>query len=87
MSLEQWTPHRCRRGVCSAWPTPTARDHRGGQAYRVGDPRRHGGWNLNDWAAANPGTGHLRGQIGHLNPPWVEWLMGFPAGWTELETP
>lgn len=19
---------------------------------------------------------------GHLNPTWVEWLMGFPAGWT-----
>lgn len=22
---------------------------------------------------------------GQLNPPWVEWLMGFPAGWTALE--
>jgi hypothetical protein len=21
---------------------------------------------------------------GELNPPWVEWLMGFPLGWTEL---
>jgi hypothetical protein len=21
---------------------------------------------------------------GPLNPTWVEWLMGFPAGWTEL---
>ena len=30
------------------------------------------------------------GKIGHLNPTWVEWLMGFPTGWTELrhsETP
>jgi hypothetical protein len=27
---------------------------------------------------------------GQLNPPWVEWLMGFPIGWTDLgpsETP
>jgi hypothetical protein len=27
---------------------------------------------------------------GHLNPQWVEWLMGFPIGWTDLkhsETP
>jgi hypothetical protein len=27
---------------------------------------------------------------GQLNPPWVEWLMGFPEGWTDLkpsETP
>jgi hypothetical protein len=24
---------------------------------------------------------------GALNPEWVEWLMGFPAGWTNLEKP
>ena len=27
---------------------------------------------------------------GALNPTWVEWLMGFPLGWTDLnasETP
>ena len=23
--------------------------------------------------------------IGYLNPEWVEWLMGFPIGWTDLE--
>lgn len=31
-----------------------------------------------------------RGRIGYLNPAWVEWLMGFPIGWTDLnasETP
>jgi hypothetical protein len=22
---------------------------------------------------------------GKLNPQWVEWLMGFPIGWTDLE--
>jgi hypothetical protein len=22
---------------------------------------------------------------GQLNPMWVEWLMGFPIGWTDLE--
>jgi hypothetical protein len=22
---------------------------------------------------------------GVLNPPWVEWLMGYPIGWTELK--
>lgn len=30
------------------------------------------------------------GEHGQLNPTWVEWLMGFPTGWTELrdsETP
>ena len=22
---------------------------------------------------------------GQLNPPWVEWLMGWPTGWTDLK--
>jgi len=22
---------------------------------------------------------------GHLNPMWVEWLMGWPLGWTDLK--
>lgn len=25
-----------------------------------------------------------QGSGGQLNPEWVEWLMGFPAGWTEV---
>ena len=24
------------------------------------------------------------GNGGQLNPTWVEWLMGFPPGWTDL---
>jgi hypothetical protein len=24
------------------------------------------------------------GKIGPMNPEWVEWLMGFPIGWTDL---
>lgn len=35
--------------------------------------------------------GSLRTDVaGQLNPTWVEWLMGFPPGWTDLnasETP
>jgi hypothetical protein len=27
-----------------------------------------------------PGT-----RYGPLNPTWLEWLMGFPAGWTDVE--
>ena len=24
-------------------------------------------------------------QNGRLNPEWVEWLMGWPVGWTDLK--
>lgn len=27
-----------------------------------------------------------RGNGGNLNPEWVEWLMGFPPGWTDIGT-
>ena len=27
----------------------------------------------------------VSGNGGRLNPTWVEWLMGFPIGWTDLE--
>ena len=50
--------------------TPCARDYRTGQRKRYENKARAN--NLND-------------QIGgQLNPTWVEWLMGFPQGWTDL---
>ena len=36
------------------WPTPQASDEKPGQASRVGDPARHGGWNLRDWVKLWP---------------------------------
>lgn len=51
------------------WATPQARDFRTGQQSRWDNPERSR--NLND-------------QIGgQLNPTWVEWLMGWPVGWTD----
>lgn len=55
------------------FPTPLARDAKVGNKKRVGRfGTKHGGRNLNDEMG------------GKLNPTWVEWLMGFPVGWTEL---
>jgi hypothetical protein len=58
------------------WPTPTARlgTARGAQAKRYSDPARSN--DLDDAVAAS-------GTPGSLNPTWVEWLMGFPLGWTD----
>jgi hypothetical protein len=34
---------------------------------------------VNDSTGNNPSA-----PLGQLNPNWVEWLMGFPIGWTDL---
>lgn len=65
-------------------PTPRASDYKGAATNRFagGGHYRH---QLHELTEATP-----FGIIGRLNPEWVEWLMGFPIGWTELsasETP
>jgi len=63
------------------WPTPSARDHKGGY---IGGRMRNGkvSWDTLDvavqWTDNQSKTG------GQLNPTWVEWLMGFPVGHTDL---
>lgn len=66
--------------IRNMYATPQARDFRTGQASRWENPNRSR--NLNDQVAQE--------NCGQLNPTWVEWLMGFPLGWTDLnasETP
>lgn len=58
------------------WPTPNATDYKGAGKQTV---RGHGG---NDLPTAVAGS---ETQPKGLNPEWVEWLMGFPTGWTDLE--
>lgn len=51
------------------WPTPTAHNAKEG----------------NYPAERNRKTPTLASQVGgKLNPNWVEWLMGWPVGWTSL---
>lgn len=60
------------------WPTPMSRDFRTGdrpESRRARNVTRKHTPQLNDVVA--PG--------GQLNPPWVEWLMGWPIGWTDLK--
>ena len=62
------------------WPTPTSRDWKDGSAQ----------------ACKNVPANCLLGREVHsrenyqtsgaLNPTWVEWLMGFPIGWTDLSS-
>ena len=55
--------------VAKMWPSPDANCYKGGARRRQ----------LTDPAAGVTPNG------GQLNPQWVEWLMGFPDAWTDLE--
>ena len=63
------------------WPTPTHGKLAGGSgAFRkVADLYSDGTISDEERKAMQAGNG------GKLNPTWVEWLMGFPTGWTDLK--
>ena len=61
-------PRLSLTGVAQTFPTPNARD-----CSRNTSPKRD---RLPDIVASS--------NSGQLNPTWVEWLMGFPLGWTDL---
>jgi hypothetical protein len=59
------------------WGTPTANMHKG-SGPMGSDSYKH-----------DLERGYLRAQVmeengGQLNPDWVEWLMGFPPGWSDI---
>jgi len=65
------------------WPTPAARDWRS-PGYKASYHKRREKRQqaLNEEAAWGEKS---EKQGGQLNPEWVEWLMGFPSGWTDIE--
>jgi hypothetical protein len=70
------------------WPTMTASQHRGARRKEAmeasgRDPMTN---TLSDAVEAQSGYATPQGQqAGSLNPTWVEWLMGYPEGWTDSE--
>jgi hypothetical protein len=58
------------------WPTPTVNDSKN----NAGPSQfRRKGTNLNVAVAKRGADG------GKLNPTWVEWLMGYEGGYTDLK--
>ena len=85
---------------CGLWPTPTAstnghgtdrnnpRGIQQGNALATAVVWKAKGW----WPISSKkehkevrGTTEAEWNRGSLNPTWVEWLMGYPKGWTDLE--
>ena len=72
------------------WRTPTVDDSKNVNPK----PNRYDSLvaQVNEAEKSSPATSETgaAGNGGKLNPEWVEWLMGFPTGWTDLkdsETP
>ena len=66
----------------AVWPTPTAQD-----SYNDATPSQ---WKRNsdplNVAVHRDGSSMVKLEgSGSLNPAWVEWLMGYPVGWTDCE--
>jgi hypothetical protein len=76
--------HRIAGNGSSLWPTPTTanwvtstsvestREH-------MAKGEKYSSRIVQAVALAEPTA------TGYLNPEWIEWLMGFPIGWTDLE--
>lgn len=63
------------------YPTPTARDYRSNMKLETVDRRAEEssrGVSLSEFVQ------RVDRSNGRLNPDWVEWLMGWPIGWTAL---
>ena len=72
----QWTRNSVPLNVAvKMWPTPKGSPS--GLDYARANREGSGGDDL--------ATSVARDTLGQLNPTWVEWLMGFPEGWTDLE--
>tara|TARA_R100001244_G_C5062000_1_gene109082 strand:+ start:57 stop:491 length:435 start_codon:yes stop_codon:yes gene_type:complete len=67
-----------RENPTKMWPTPTTRDYKGGRKLET---LKKVGRNENN--SLPDKVNSLQGETGSLNPTWVEWLMGFPTGYTD----
>ena len=63
------------------WPTPAA--HEGRFGYQRRDTGKKGTQKSLTTKVIDEEGGREK-TTGQLNPTWVEWLMGYPIGWTDL---
>jgi len=64
------------------WPTPSATDWK--QAGSMGDLRDRLDYAVERGATKSKVYEAPQMAGGKLNPSWVEWLQGFPIGWSDL---
>ncbi len=80
------SPFKAQGKLPAMWPTPTYGKLAGGTGGMMQVEAKY----LAGEISAEERKAMRAGNGGKLNPMWVEWLMGFPPGWTDLkdsETP
>ena len=68
-------------GAVKMWPTPNASDNR--DRGNLSDPAIQRRIAMGKQVGLTMAVKEKKGG-GTLNPTWVEWLMGYPTGWTDL---
>jgi hypothetical protein len=76
-SAQSMPAHLTSETESGLWPTPTA--HNAKEFDSPSEAKRH------TPSLCHQARGGDKTQPKHLNPVWVEWLMGWPLGWTDLK--
>lgn len=74
--FDENNPRNGLAGAVKKWPTPNASDGAKWSAQTKQERQAKG---------QQVRLCHELGAGGRLNPQWVEWLMGWPIGWTDLQ--
>lgn len=74
--FDENNPRNGLAGAVKKWPTPNASDGAKWSAQTKKERQAKG---------QQVRLCHELGAGGRLNPQWVEWLMGWPIGWTDLQ--
>jgi DNA (cytosine-5)-methyltransferase 1 len=71
---------RTLQSFVAKWPTPTANMHKGSGPTLIRNDGKDRSWDSLHYAVEQ-----VTDIGGTLNPTWVEWVMGWPLGWTDLK--
>jgi hypothetical protein len=72
-----------RMNAAGLWPTPCSTDYKG--SGKTGELRDRLDYAVERGATKSKTYSEAPKNGGQLNPMWVEWLMGWPLGWTDLK--
>lgn len=83
--LPRLVPHMSAT-ACGLWPTPDRGLAKSSGSRNLPGSRANVGVSLTDALMyGNSATCRNRVEASRVNPVWVEWLMGYPEGWSDLQ--